>query len=887
MLFGGEKMIWDVFIAYHGSYESKNGSQEKAREIYDFLKEKNGINCYFFPECGKGNFGKTTIESAHSRLFLLVANATIASKLDEVSGEIREGEPIFEEMNAFYQNQMRSHDCSNNPMRVYCYDGYKDEQADLIFPVATKNVEHFDVDRDGEEKTKIKMLNWVKHTLEKPIHSSKKEKSKSVIHSRFDETSVWNSDLASTWHKISPPSRPSESEIEIYRKYLRFIRNNSNHAICKALILGSTIEFRQLTSSEQFHTTVVDVSEEYYNEISKELKQPLDNEQVVFCNWLNMSDNLDVESYDVVLGDLSIGNVEPNSIVDFVNQVSKMLCVGGFFLGKTLFRFNNKSYSRTDIYRLFDKYFELKKDKEYQKTNLSKLNDLNNEEISPYGFSMYPLSVFAMDKNKKINFVNLYNLVCEIKKNTLENKNDPIFSIYTDGETSFKEKMKLNFYIYNISEFVQICYNDFKLYDIEYGNDIYSEDFPLLILRKRMPKDKKSHNISVEVSVAQTIQDIADFIINNGNLVKDWSKHISSQYFLLCTVHILNSKGYLPHLVEKIYNQILTSVKECLDFSVDQNMNSIIVGIHDDKIDFETLNKCPDLQSKISNKGINIEETNEKEIINSYTNIPLKNNYALGLLAYITWFVSGEKKSDTCKMVISKLFSNIERGSLWNPKDSIWLSARIVIALSPMFSSLYPADQSKIIDVIKKISFSYSRENHIWEEKLTNLGSTTNTLSLCILSLLEYRDLLIGKKIIINTIDANFKDLISYYIVGSNIYDTIVRFYIGFSKEKLANGDINFYQKINDNISVISAFIRLIDYCIVNNIIPEDSKEELTKAKEQLIDVLFDFWSKFKINAQSINQTVQQNEYSLVPQIIYSCLSPGLLINNIKEKEEQ
>ena len=86
---------------------------------------------------------------------------------------------------------------------------------------------------------------------------------------------------------------------------------------------------------------------------------------------------------------------------------------------------------------------------------------------------------------------------------------------------------------------------------------------------------------------------------------------------------------------------------------------------------------------------------------------------------------------------------------------------------------------------------------------------------------------------------------------------------------------------------MISAFIRLIDYCIVNNIIPEDSKEELTKAKEQLIDVLFDFWSKFKINAQSINQTVQQNEYSLVPQIIYSCLSPGLLINNIKEKEEQ
>ena len=531
-----------------------------------------------------------------------------------------------------------------------------------------------------------------------------------------------------------------------------------------------------------------------------------------------------------------------------------MLSGGGFFLGKTIFHFNNKSYSRTDIYRIFDEYLDAKIEDERRK--------------SPYGYSMYPLSVFAMDKDKKINFINLFNLVCEIKKNRSENKEDAIFSIYTDDETSFKEKMKLNFYIYDISEFIEICYNHFKLYDIEYGSDIYSENFPLLILSKRRANEKKYLNISVE----QMVQDIADFFINHDNLVDDWSKHISSQYFLLCTIHILNSKGYLPHLIDKIYNQILIAVKECLVFSIDQNMNSIIAGIHDDKIDLETLIKYPHIQSKITNEVVNKKETNEKNLINTYTNIPLKNNYILGLLAYITWFVSGERKSDTYKMIISKLFSNIEIGSLWIPKSSIWLSARIVIALSPMFSSLYDSDKLKIIEVIKKISFLYDREQHIWKQ--TSLGSMTNTLSLCIISLIEYRHLLTDEKNLVNTIDIIFKDLISYYIIDSNVYDTIVRFYIGISETKLANGNIELYQKINDNVGVISAFIRLIDYCIINKISADDIQEQLIKSKEQLIDILFDFWNKFKINAQSINQTVQKNEYSLVPQIIYSCLSP-------------
>lgn len=550
-----------------------------------------------------------------------------------------------------------------------------------------------------------------------------------------------------------------------------------------------------------------------------------------------------------------------------------MLSTDGFFLGKTLFHFNDKSYSRTDIYRIFDEYFETKDKIEKNNITTKDLDCLNHQQIylSPYEYSMYPLSIFAMDDNKRVNFINLFNLVCEIKKNRSDRKEDAIFSVYTNGETSFKEKMKLNFYIYDISEFIEICYNDFDLYEIEYGSDIYSKDFPLLILKKR----NNTGNTITNISVDQIAQDIADYFNDNYDLVQNWSEHISSQYFLLCIINSLNSKGYLPHILDKIYDQILKSVKECLVFSVDQNMNSIIASIHDEKIDFETLIKYPNIQAKVTNqnKAIGKKEFEERKIINNYTNIPLKNNYALGLLAYITWFVSVDKKSDTNKMVINKLFSSIETGSLWDPKTSLWLSARIVIALSHMYSALEDDCKQKIIEVIKRIVFLYDYEKHSWKKTYSHLGNESNTLFLCMVSLIKYRDFVFNEHLV-TAIDKILKDLLDHYIMNSNVYDTVVRFYIGISEIKLANGDIELYQKINDNAGVISAFIHLIDYCTKKSCFFEDDCSNLLMAKEQLTNVLFDFWTRFKIFAKRINEIVKENEYSLVPQIIYSCLFP-------------
>lgn len=151
--------MWKIFIAYHDSYDLE-GSLNRAKEIYNFLKKQHGVACYFFPETGNGFFGNTTVDATHSDLFLLVANKNICKRIDG-NGELLDGDPIYDEMSAFYQSKMYGVKNSKGLLRVYCYDHYTVNQADRIYPVASKNVEHFDENRDGKSESFSKILKWV------------------------------------------------------------------------------------------------------------------------------------------------------------------------------------------------------------------------------------------------------------------------------------------------------------------------------------------------------------------------------------------------------------------------------------------------------------------------------------------------------------------------------------------------------------------------------------------------------------------------------------------------------------------------------------------------------------------------------------------------------
>lgn len=831
---------FDLFIAYHG--DEKSGSVETARKIYNKLI-CHGKNIYFHPVTNSiGAYKDTHRFVQNSTLFLFVVNKNICRNdrgLMETKNDKYLDRRIWQEVDSFRES-MSNKKYGSIVSRLYlCSDISVDDYEDYTNLDSIFNGKDcfFEDDFSDVEKWMLDSLNYLE---ESQINQD------SICNKGSEQ--YWNSEMANTWHKISPPSRPSKSEIEIYRKYLKYIKNNSYHTYCKALILGSTIEFRELADSEEFHATVVDVSEEYYREISSELEKPLENEEVVFCDWLNMSEKIGNNSYDVVLGDLSIGNVKPDKIDILISQIAHILRPGGFLLGKTVFRVNNKNYKRTDIFNLFDEYFRL---------NIK-------DNIASYGFSMYPLSIFATDEDRKINFVNLFNLVCEIREKRQEHKNDNIFSVYTSEKTSFKDKMKLEFYVYDIGNFIDLCCNRFRLYDIEYGSDIYSKDFPLLIFTKIDAQIQKSS----DNTVAQIYQDITDFLVSNGNMIDEWCGSLTSQYFLLNIINLLNSKGYLSNLIDKIYNKIFNYINEIIHITLDKNLNCVLDNICDMNVNFETAMKYPNIQSKLD--SLNLVDHHENKIrINKVTDIPLKNNYLLGLLSYITWFMSNKKKSDANSLVIGKLFSKIENGSLWTPKDALWLSARISIAICPMYECLSKGRQLNIVEVIKRIRYLYDSQIHAWNK--CDFGSASDTFSLCIISLIEYRHI-ITDEAVLSQIDSLFKEILEYYILRSNIFDTMVRFYVGKSKIESALNDIEECKTINDNIGVISALIKLIYTYLEYNKVADNIKLQLIDAKDLLSDLLIKFWGEIKDKIVVINDFVKKNEYSLVPQIIYSCL---------------
>ena len=143
--------------------------------------------------------------------------------------------------------------------------------------------------------------------------------------------SGWGKELANIWTNNVAPSRPSCSEICVYTSYLRKLQKEIHHPI-KLLVLGSTPEFRDWGYDENLKVYVVDKSKDYYEQVSRELRHKNLKETVFFSSWEDMHFE---EKFDLIVGDLSIGNIEPHRFDDFLTNIRNSLSNEGVFMGKS------------------------------------------------------------------------------------------------------------------------------------------------------------------------------------------------------------------------------------------------------------------------------------------------------------------------------------------------------------------------------------------------------------------------------------------------------------------------------------------------------------------------------------------------------------------------
>lgn len=157
------KKEYDVFIAYHGSYEA-DGSARTADRIYSYLTGK-GIKCFYFPRSAKDAYKANIIEVMKSRLFLFVCSTGVHTD-DSKRLDPKRHYELSTEIDAFYALTQLG-DAAVKDAKIYaCGDMRKGDEACLheLF----SNRTHFY--ESGDEANDFAMIyDWAAHRLENAV----------------------------------------------------------------------------------------------------------------------------------------------------------------------------------------------------------------------------------------------------------------------------------------------------------------------------------------------------------------------------------------------------------------------------------------------------------------------------------------------------------------------------------------------------------------------------------------------------------------------------------------------------------------------------------------------------------------------------------------------
>ena len=263
----------------------------------------------------------------------------------------------------------------------------------------------------------------------------------------------WNGDLAKIWTKMVGPSRPTISELAVYEKWARKIQNSLKRKL-KLLVLGSTPEFRDWGFENNFDITVVDCNDDYYSVVTREIRHKCIKEKLLNIKW----QELDVANeYDIIVGDLVIGNIPPDELEDFIVRIKKALAPNGLFMGKSFY--NRKGYIPLNPHDLVEKYY-------------------SGSPIHPYSFFVYDLSIYCMDEHNMLYFPKQYSILKELNKQGV--LKDETFEYFKD--VGWENEMKFLFHIPNLDDYEGLLEKYLHIYAVEYGSDVYSKNFPLHIV---------------------------------------------------------------------------------------------------------------------------------------------------------------------------------------------------------------------------------------------------------------------------------------------------------------------------------------------------------------------------------------------------------------------
>ena len=137
-----ENERFDIFIAYYGN--SENGSERSARELYDYIKQREiypgkPIRAYFHPVVNPyGRFEDTPLIVARTPMFLLVVDKNIKRTVDGQMIQYRNDgtlSNVFEEVRTFYDSPMHKSYGGDSAAKLFITDGFSCKDGEKLHPL--------------------------------------------------------------------------------------------------------------------------------------------------------------------------------------------------------------------------------------------------------------------------------------------------------------------------------------------------------------------------------------------------------------------------------------------------------------------------------------------------------------------------------------------------------------------------------------------------------------------------------------------------------------------------------------------------------------------------------------------------------------------------------
>lgn len=157
----------------------------------------------------------------------------------------------------------------------------------------------------------------------------------------------FHDNIVKRWEIYKPPTRPSLSEIKLFKEIIGNGRNKNG------LVLGATPELRDVLHELDYNVYVADLSEKMIKALKKLMRYPDKGELVFIQDWskLNLPDN----TMDVIIGDWVLGNLPNLGLQDkFLDKISRLIKPGGLFVHRHHYYYPGKNLD--DVYLEYENY---------------------------------------------------------------------------------------------------------------------------------------------------------------------------------------------------------------------------------------------------------------------------------------------------------------------------------------------------------------------------------------------------------------------------------------------------------------------------------------------------------------------------------------------------